>query len=133
MLRLIYASRVAPLVRFEDAELIATASAKRNATNNVTGLLLYTPSHFVQVLEGEEPVVRETMRRISQDPRHSHMRVVADTVVNERLFGTWSMRATWAPEGRTSEQLDRIGATDALALLVQGLAEAVAGRSPRRL
>lgn len=105
--RLIYTSRVARSVRFSDAEEIATQAAARNQRAGLTGMLLYTPSHFVQVLEGPTHEVSLAMARIGRDPRHSQLRVVDDREVDVREFATWAMAARLcAAQPAELEQLD---------------------------
>lgn len=105
--RLIYTSRVARSVRYADAEDIAARAAPRNQRAGLTGLLLYTPSHFVQVLEGAASDVSEAMARIGGDPRHSQLRVVDDREVGAREFASWAMAARLcAAQSSELEQLD---------------------------
>jgi len=95
--RLIYVSRVARRVRFADAEEIARDAATRNAERDITGILVYSPSHFIQVLEGEETVVRAVFSRIRQDERHTDIQTVDARTVDEREFGQWAMVARQLP------------------------------------
>lgn len=118
MIRLIYVSRVGRTVRFEDAEAIARGAAARNTKNGVTGLLLYTPSHFIQVLEGEPTVVEATVTRIAADPRHEGLRIVSRTLIEERLFGLWAMSFRPLSRKLDRESLERLTPSAALELLL---------------
>jgi len=91
--RLIYVSRVARQVRFADAEAIAQGAVERNTANGLSGMLVYTPSHFIQVLEGEESLVRATLARIRNDPRHTDLQVLDARLVAARQFDRWAMVA----------------------------------------
>ena len=91
--RIIYVSRVARHVRFADAEDIAERASANNRRHGLTGLLLYSPSHFIQVLEGAETDVIGTVERIRHDPRHSELRVIDARDVADREFSAWSMVA----------------------------------------
>lgn len=116
--RLVYTSRVARQVRFADAEAIARGSVERNQQAGLTGLLLYTPSHFLQVLEGEPGAIASTYFRISKDSRHTHLRVIDDREVDGREFAAWAMTA-----GRcaaSSAQLEELTTDTALLLLRAG-------------
>jgi hypothetical protein len=115
--QLIYSSRVARSVRFADAEAIAEASAARNQGAGLSGLLLYTPSHFLQVLEGSEPVVRSTLERISRDPRHSHVKILGDRNVETRSFGRWAMHAAMPRAELRPEAIESLDANEAIRLL----------------
>jgi hypothetical protein len=93
LFRLIYSSRVARQVRFADVEAIVQKATPRNTSQGLTGILVYTPSHFLQVLEGEEAKVRTVLARITLDPRHSEVRVIDAQPVAERKFASWAMVA----------------------------------------
>jgi hypothetical protein len=113
--RLIYTSRVARAVRFADAEAIASGASARNQQAGLTGLLLYTPSHFVQVLEGPSHAVQATLSRIKRDPRHSDLRVIGDQEVEAREFGPWFMTTRYS--GVKPDQLESLTLAAALELL----------------
>jgi hypothetical protein len=115
MRRIIYTSHVARRVRYQDAEAIALDASVRNEREGVTGLLLYTPSHFIQVLEGNAPAVDAVLARIQRDPRHSHVRVIDDREVDEREFTQWAMHAK-ACSSKAAE-LEQIDLERALELL----------------
>lgn len=91
--RVVYSSRVARQIRFADAEEIARVAAELNQLRGLTGLLVYTPSHFLQVLEGDSDDVRATMARIRVDPRHDEVRVLDQRDVERREFADWAMTA----------------------------------------
>jgi hypothetical protein len=113
--RLIYTSRVARAVRLADAEAIASTASVRNQRAGLTGLLLYTPSHFLQVLEGPAQAVHETLTRIKSDPRHSDLRVIDEQEVEAREFGAWSMTARFS--GAQPAKLESLTVDGALELL----------------
>lgn len=66
--------------------------AKRNnAINNVTGVLLATDKHFMQLLEGEPQQVEQTYQRIRQDSRHTNVRLIFSRSTTQRQFPNWHM------------------------------------------
>lgn len=113
--RLVYVSRVARPTRLSDVEAIVDVAVDRNASNGITGVLLYTPSHFIQALEGDEPVVRSTFERIRRDPRHMEPRILDARHVHERRFQQWAMTAR--PARSSSRELDELTLERALELL----------------
>jgi hypothetical protein len=115
VLRLMYTSRVARQVRLVDAEAIAETARARNQRAGITGLLLYSPSHFVQVLEGQQAELAETLARISRDPRHTQLRIVDQRSVQAREFDSWAMTVRFC--SASAEDIERLNAEDALALL----------------
>jgi len=76
-----------------------------NKLADVTGLLVYVDGNFLQVLEGEHEVVSTLLEKISQDHRHTDVKVVYKTIIEKRTFNSWQMAyvspspkelATWA-------------------------------------
>jgi hypothetical protein len=66
-------------------------------------MLLYDKGSFLQLLEGEEPVVRALYDKICKDGRHASPALLWVGDVDERSFGEWSM-------GFVSERRFRLGA-----------------------
>ena len=75
---------------------ITSVSEKNNETLGVTGVLLASRTHFLQVLEGNFEDVNAVFRRIVRDDRHTELSIVAFSVVDARLFGGWGMRGIGA-------------------------------------
>lgn len=115
--RLIYLSQVANHVRYEDAESIAETSARNNEKVGVTGLLVYTPSHFLQVLEGDQAAVRKIYERVKDDARHHRVKILFDDQVPEAEFGKWAMTVKMPTAEIRSEAMLALSGATALALL----------------
>lgn len=94
--RLMYISlSTLPLVGAQaDLDAITEVSAARNASLSVTGALLYTGTHFSQVLEGSHDAVETLMSAIREDPRHDSVLIIEHLPVEERLFENWSLAYT---------------------------------------
>ena len=90
-IQLLYGSTAT--VPFGKPELLELLDKCRtnNTKLNVTGLLLFKDGQFMQVLEGEEPVVTSLYQRIAQDPRHTGSMVFLQRAVEQRDFADWSM------------------------------------------
>ncbi len=75
------------------AELTALLGQARtkNTALGVTGVLLHREGTFMQVLEGEEDVVRPLYGSIAHDPRHADVVNVWGSLSPGRRFGDWSM------------------------------------------
>jgi len=94
LIHVIYASAAArPFTDAELAELLSRARAK-NASLDVTGMLLYSEGSFLQVLEGEEPTIRALYRTIAADDRHGRMIKLIEEPISARAFADWSMSFT---------------------------------------
>ena len=90
LLQIIYMSN---LVDNDEAQIapIVESARRNNAQNQVTGMLLYSDGHFMQVLEGDPAAVKATFEVIQRDPRHTHIFILDELRVGRREFGTWSM------------------------------------------
>lgn len=91
MFFIIYASSATEnFTRDQLLELLAK-SRSNNAAIGVTGILLYKDGNFIQVLEGEEDVVRTLYAKIAKDTRHKGITRLLQGVEAERQFPNWSM------------------------------------------
>lgn len=90
--QLIYRSKATTY--FTDDDLIALLRQCRsnNTGKKVTGLLLYGYGNFIQILEGDDDVVRDLYtKHILSDPRHRDPVILYQKYVPKRLFKNWSM------------------------------------------
>ena len=62
-----------------------------NVDLGITGLLLYSEGHILQVLEGDANLVHRLYASIAADPRHRSVVKLADGPVPTRAFVGWSM------------------------------------------
>tara|TARA_R110000868_G_scaffold404071_2_gene681910 strand:+ start:600 stop:1004 length:405 start_codon:yes stop_codon:yes gene_type:complete len=67
---------------------------KNNATNNITGLLVYKNNNFLQVLEGKHETVDAVFNKISLDNRHHNIFKIIDTTIEQRFFGEYNFGFT---------------------------------------
>lgn len=113
--RLIYRSRASAGALDQDNLLaLLDQCVLSNDLLGITGLLLVTDGHFLQVLEGESEAINDLFQRISRDPRHGEVRLIQYDSVAERRFDSWSMRLVDlrdAPE-ECLAHLDRYRGTD---------------------
>jgi hypothetical protein len=107
--RLLYVSRVAAPLTAAEVRLIVGQAQMFNRRRDLTGLLGFTGSHFLQVLEGEEAQLDDVMRSIARDRRHEGLRMLRHEAVQERRFGRWSMSL-----------VDSLDASDDIGALVTG-------------
>jgi hypothetical protein len=89
--QVLYISRSAPSVTELDVRKILFASQRNNRRHDITGCLLYSGRHFVQVLEGLPAALDLVLARIAADPRHDRVRVVAERETLTRRYPHWSM------------------------------------------
>ncbi len=95
--QLIYASELAPEgfdsrqpLKLQLDTLLERAQ-RRNSEVAVTGILLFSGGHFLQVLEGHQRVLTSLYGKIAADRRHKNVVEIAWLQVPERMFGKWYM------------------------------------------
>lgn len=88
---LIYRSMASQELR--EAQLLAllTWSRTYNEAQDITGILLRGPGHYLQVLEGKEAAITKLYASIRADKRHSGVAVLADGSSGSRIFPRWRM------------------------------------------
>ncbi len=91
MRQIIYYSAARHPLSAPELSTLLTRARARNHENAVTGVLIYARQSFVQVLEGADDAVAETMERIKTDSRHDGLLVAMDAHVPARSFAHWSM------------------------------------------
>ncbi len=120
---LVYASTATS--HFDDDALAALLRHARdkNASRDITGLLLYRSGRFVQFLEGPETAVRALYEAIERDPRHTGVRTLNEGRPGGRQFADWTMayQAVTEPSGppppgfrSTFDDLDRMDDADSV-------------------
>ena len=90
---LIYFSKATELFHKEELQRIADSANQLNAPMNVTGMLLYSGQHFLQVLEGNKDTLELLYKKIERDPRHENLERLMFCPVFKRTFNAWHMGA----------------------------------------
>lgn len=70
---------------------IGKTAKLENGKRNITGVLFLVNDKFLQVLEGEEAILRDLMRNIEADERHGEITYLIDTEVEKRGFNGWDI------------------------------------------
>lgn len=70
---------------------LLSASQKRNAQRQITGLLLHSDGNIIQVIEGPEEATRALYRKIAADPRHRGITVMSSRSIEHRDFPEFKM------------------------------------------
>lgn len=112
MLQFVYISTARAALDETMLNDILATSRRRNRVLGVSGLLLAGGRRFLQVLEGPEPAVSETFRRIGSDPRHFALVELGSKRIDGRQFGDWSMAfeagGDASPEEGLAEAVERL-------------------------
>ncbi len=91
MFELTYSSFASPDLNKKDIFEIERISTFYNAINDITGCLVYHNKEFVQILEGDELVVKALFAKITKDNRHRAISSVFIGSIAERQFKDWRM------------------------------------------
>ena len=91
MYRLIYTSAATEVMSERDLQKVLRSARRNNATDGITGLLIYHDGCFFQVLEGDEEAVEACYKRIAKDPRHRDSIVLMRDPIVTRTFSDWWM------------------------------------------
>lgn len=91
LLQLTYISDIPPTLSPADIVQIHQQAEINNQRLALTGLLLHTKRHFMQLLEGPAAVVHARYEIIAADPRHQHVRVISERPIPSRQFPNWHM------------------------------------------
>jgi hypothetical protein len=79
------------------ADFLPTAIVK-NKENDITGLLISSPSFYVQLIEGKREKINQLYNNISKDQRHSGIILLRYSEIREKEFSDWSMSHTTEQE-----------------------------------
>ncbi len=86
-----YVSEITEDVSDLDVQVILGTAQINNRRLDVTGMLVQSDGHFVQLLEGREEAVDALMARIARDRRHRKIRVLLRETIVTRQFSRWAM------------------------------------------
>lgn len=87
----VYRSTARPGLSSAELGAMLSAARARNANEHLTGLLLYTGTHFFQWLEGPVDGVDHVWASIQRDHRHQDIELLGRPHLPVRLFRGWEM------------------------------------------
>lgn len=88
---LIYKSRCKGPADWDLVNSVLASSSRNNPDDQITGVLVATQTHFLQVLEGEYEVLNATFERIVRDTRHDTVQLISFGQIGKRQFAEWAM------------------------------------------
>jgi hypothetical protein len=91
MYHLVYISQAKENMTLTTLVVLLMQARALNERHQVTGALVYGDGQFMQVMEGEEAVVKDLYARVAQDARHYNVRTLAEGTLATRSFAQWSM------------------------------------------
>ena len=128
--RINYISSFVQDMSYDEIEELAKQAAKKNAENNITGVLMVKGEVFFQIIEGSEENIDRLFAHILKDPRHEKIITLGIQVGDlKRLFPDWNMKEINL-DTTTSERLQPvraiIDAVHAQSAIIENLTEALA-------
>lgn len=109
MYHLIYSSEAKEAMTLTTLVVLLMQARALNERQHVTGALVYGDGQFMQVMEGEEDVIKDLYARVVNDPRHHDVRTLAEGPIASRSFAQWSMAFGEVPAAEF-EVLQRVAA-----------------------
>lgn len=91
MYRLIYKSRSRQPVDWQLIEEILESSESNNQKKAISGALVATSSHFLQLIEGDTEVINKLFMKIARDDRHCDVQLIGFDCIENRMFEDWAM------------------------------------------
>lgn len=91
MFALVFKSIASADLNIHSYEQIIAKSEDCNHKNDITGFLIFHKGHFLQLMEGEETIIRNLYDTIRLDPRHSDCLLVCTENIHSRLFNSWNL------------------------------------------
>lgn len=88
---LVYISTPVSNVTENDVRDILSKARKKNAVLGITGILLFSGSLFVQILEGRPDTLDDMVKSIVSDSRHEDVTVLTREAISERTYEDWTM------------------------------------------
>jgi hypothetical protein len=89
-----------------ETEVVEAARIK-NAVLGLSGALLFTGTHFAQILEGPKTALNAMMHTLQTDDRHENITVIERSAINTRRFADWQM-AYFGPSQFVSRHVTRL-------------------------
>jgi hypothetical protein len=91
MHHIIYISQAKEAMTLTTLVVLLMQARSLNEQQQVTGALVYGDGQFMQLMEGEESVIKDLYERVAKDPRHHDVRKLAEGAIASRSFAQWSM------------------------------------------
>ena len=89
--QLVYVSNRKPTCTAAEIDKILESCKKNNPPLDITGVLLYSDTKFIQLVEGESKVIMSLYDKIKTDDRHSNTMMISYNPIKEKSFPSWHM------------------------------------------
>ena len=92
--RLAWSSVPSPSFSATRLNEIIASSRRYNDRNHISGRLLFTGTHFLGILEGQEWDLQNLWPRLEMDKRHRDLIRIGDVLCGQRWFPEWVLAYT---------------------------------------
>lgn len=75
----------------EEIEKIVSSCKKNNPALDITRVLLYSDSKFIQMVEGNSKTIIDLYDKIKLDNHHRNVMMISYGLIKERAFPSWHM------------------------------------------
>lgn len=75
----------------EEIEKILAACRVNNGPLDITGVLLYSDTRFIQYVEGKSTALLGLYDKIKKDTRHEKTVMISYNPISKRIFPSWQM------------------------------------------
>ena len=83
---LCYVSSCKNNLTVKDLEHLFRVNKRNNTEHDVSGILIYNNGNFLQILEGDEDIVKSLFKKIKRDSRHRNLIALINNSIDERIF-----------------------------------------------
>ena len=88
---IVYVSTRKPACTEIEIQKILQSCEKNNKDIDITGVLLYSETQFVQYIEGPYKIIISLYDKIKTDPRHKNPVLISNSPIEKRIFPSWQM------------------------------------------
>ncbi|UEG52133.1 BLUF domain-containing protein [Mucilaginibacter daejeonensis] len=88
---LIYTSSPAKPMDDDSLLELLTTSREANSRFGITGMLIYLPDNFIQLIEGPKDHIIQLYHNIQRDKKHYRVTSLQEGPITERFFPDWAM------------------------------------------
>ncbi len=107
MYTLTYESKATPLFKETGINDILVAARTFNASQGITGCLIFYSGRFLQILEGPQEKVEKLFAKIENDKRHTEVSLFSEDNITERNFPDWGMAYYTTEDKGSQSELDQ--------------------------
>lgn len=97
--QLIYVSNRSENCTEKEIQKILVSCEKNNPPLNITGVLLYSDTKFIQLVEGRYDTILGLYDKLKTDGRHEQVRMISCGPIEEKAFPSWHMGSRKMVEG----------------------------------